>query len=118
MPAAISSSLSVTDSCLLKLSVKDLNRRLQGLPKSQVAEVKRKRRTLKNRGYAQSCRVKKQGQRRRLEGAIEELGRRLEAANAELERTRALAETYRRRLLQDGIISKEPEGERLEKVSG
>jgi len=38
----------VSDDSLLNLSVKDLNRRLQGLPKSEVAKVKRKRRTLKN----------------------------------------------------------------------
>ena len=38
------------DSSLLNLTVKDLNRRLQGLPKSEVAKMKRKRRTLKNRG--------------------------------------------------------------------
>ncbi len=43
-------SRRVSDRNLLHLSVKDLNRRLQGLPKSEIAKMKQKRRTLKNRG--------------------------------------------------------------------
>ncbi len=45
-----SSADPVTDRCLLNLSVKDLNRKLQGLPKSEIIKMKQKRRTLKNRG--------------------------------------------------------------------
>ena len=61
---------NLNDRKLLKLSVKDLNKKLQGLPKSQVIRVKQKRRTLKNRGYAQSCRQKKQILRKDLEKSI------------------------------------------------
>ena len=58
---------SFSDNDLVKLSVKDLNRRLQGMPKDQVSDLKKRRRTLKNRGYAQTCRTKRNSARENLE---------------------------------------------------
>lgn len=49
----------VTDDQLLNLSVKDLNSQVKGLPKDFVKKIKQRRRTLKNRGYAHSCRLKR-----------------------------------------------------------
>ncbi|XP_046860761.1 transcription factor Maf-like [Xenia sp. Carnegie-2017] len=46
------------DNELTVLSVKQLNTRLKGLPRNVVNDIKKRRRTLKNRGYAHSCRLK------------------------------------------------------------
>ena len=57
----------ITDEELVWISVRDLNRRLKGLPKDLVTKLKQKRRTLKNRGYAASCREKRLSQKDELE---------------------------------------------------
>ena len=47
------------DDELIALDTKELNIRVKYLPKKIVNEIKHRRRTLKNRGYARSCREKK-----------------------------------------------------------
>jgi len=61
------SNMFISDEELIGLSVKDLNKLLKGKNKEQVLNLKQRRRTLKNRGYAANCREKRLSQKDILE---------------------------------------------------
>ncbi|XP_076065714.1 uncharacterized protein LOC143039489 [Oratosquilla oratoria] len=61
------SNVYISDDELITLSVRELNRRLHNMSKDLQTKYKQKRRTLKNRGYAQSCRTKRQNYKMELE---------------------------------------------------
>ncbi|XP_071960422.1 transcription factor MafK-like isoform X2 [Antedon mediterranea] len=63
----------ISDHELISLSVRELNRRLRGLPRDQVLNLKQRRRTLKNRGYAANCREKRVSQKDVLESEQKKL---------------------------------------------
>ncbi|EYC10957.1 hypothetical protein Y032_0053g2391 [Ancylostoma ceylanicum] len=76
-------SAEVTDEELQRISVRQLNQRLQGHDRQVVTMLKQKRRTLKNRGYALNCRV------RRIQNQLQ-----LEADNIQLrDQIRSLLQT-------------------------
>uniref|UniRef100_A0A914UN10 Neural retina-specific leucine zipper protein n=1 Tax=Plectus sambesii TaxID=2011161 RepID=A0A914UN10_9BILA len=54
-----SNGTQLSDEELAQLTVRELNQRLQGQDRKMVSALKQKRRTLKNRGYAFNCRVRR-----------------------------------------------------------
>lgn len=64
---------NITDDALLKLSVKDLNRLLKSLSPEERNKLKKRRRILKNRGYAANCRTKRMSQKEILQLEKDEL---------------------------------------------
>jgi len=101
----------LTEEELAEMPVKDLNSLLRGLPENEVMKLKQRRRTIKNRGYAQTSRVKRTTQKSILETEKETLGDMLEKITRENEilkrerdEARIKLETYERFAAMSGIV--------------
>jgi transcription factor MAFF/G/K len=70
---ASSTGMNISDDDLLELSVKDLNKLLKSLSPENRTKLKRRRRILKNRGYAANCRTKRLSQKEILQIEKEDL---------------------------------------------
>lgn len=88
----------ISDDLLTTLSVRELNKRLHGCPRDEIQKLKMKRRTLKNRGYAQNCRSKRLLQRHELERANRQLNYDLEITQKELNKIRHEFESLKQRI--------------------
>lgn len=83
---------SISDKQLVTLSVRELNRHLKSskLSKTQVQLMKQRRRTLKNRGYAASCRNKRSEKKGKLEVQKSEELREISSLNQEISQYRSM----------------------------
>lgn len=93
-----SEDLGLNDELLMTLSVRELNKRLHGCPREEVVRLKQKRRTLKNRGYAQNCRSKRLQQRQDLETTNRSLQNELHRMKMELARVSQERDILKQRL--------------------
>lgn len=100
-----SSSINISDLDLVTLPVRELNRRLQGYPKEEVLRLKQKRRTLKNRGYAQNCRSKRMLQKHELESTNKTLQQQIAMLKKQLTIMTRERDFYKHRceLLRTGV---------------
>ncbi|BES89244.1 unnamed protein product [Nesidiocoris tenuis] len=87
----------ISDDLLMCLSVRELNKRLHGYPRDEVVRLKQKRRTLKNRGYAQNCRSKRLHQRHELESMNRTLQTELHRLKVEHARVLSERDMYKHR---------------------
>jgi len=88
----------INDDLLMTLTVRELNKRLHGCPREEVVRLKQKRRTLKNRGYAQNCRSKRLQQRHDLEITNRNLHSELKRMQMEMNRIQQERDQLKQRL--------------------
>ena len=65
--APTQTSAGISDDTLLNLGVKDLNKLLKTMSPEERSKLKKRRRILKNRGYAANCRTKRMSHKEILE---------------------------------------------------
>lgn len=103
----------ISDDDLVTLSVRDLNRHLKnsGLSKQDIVRMKQRRRTLKNRGYAASCRNKRlevkgglEGERYRVYDEIRSLKETNESIQAEVDEIKRKFEDLKRYAASNNIV--------------
>lgn len=85
---------SINDNELVDLSVKDLNVKLKNYPKDSAKKYKKRRRTLKNRGYAHSCRQKRLSEKSTLQFSNKDLEKQMQVVTLENGRLRGMLAQY------------------------
>ncbi|XP_031555992.1 transcription factor MafK-like [Actinia tenebrosa] len=83
-------TFEITDEELRNLPVKQLNQKLRDLPKIEASKLRKRRRSLKNRGYALNCRNKRVTENEQLQKTNIKL--RIEVAKIKEELSKAVRE--------------------------
>ena len=101
----------LTEEELAEMPVKDLNSLLRGLPETEVLKLKQRRRTIKNRGYAQTSRTKRTTQKCILESEkvtlgslLDKITRENETLKRERDEARIKLEAFERFAVMSGIV--------------
>ena len=74
----------ISDDDLIKLPIRELNKRIRHLSKEEVKKIRKRRRSLKNRGYATSCRQRRVALKETLETQNQRLKAQLREAKEKL----------------------------------
>uniref|UniRef100_A0A182NDI1 BZIP domain-containing protein n=1 Tax=Anopheles dirus TaxID=7168 RepID=A0A182NDI1_9DIPT len=87
----------ISDDELVSITVRDLNRtlKMRGLTREEIVRMKQRRRTLKNRGYAASCRIKRIEQKDELETEKSQEWRDMEVTHEETGRLQEEVDSLR-----------------------
>ena len=90
----------ITDEEIANLRVSELNKRLRKIPWDEAARIRKRRRNLKNRGYALTCRLRKQREQEDLINENTSLKKQLEDGKWKLLKIWKEKEIYKRKYLQ------------------
>ena len=93
-------SKEITDEEITSLRVTELNKRLRNVPWDEAARIRKRRRNLKNRGYALTCRLRKQQEQEDLINENTSLKKQLEDGKWKLLKLWKEKELYKRKYLQ------------------
>ena len=90
----------ITDEEIANLRVSELNKYLRKIPWDEAARIRKRRRNLKNRGYALTCRLRKQQEHEDLINENTSLKKQVEDGKWKLLKILKEKEAYKRKYLQ------------------
>lgn len=90
----------ITDVKITNLRVQELNELLRDVPWDDAARIKKRRRNLKNRGYALTCRLRKQREQEDMVNENTSLKKQLQDGKCKLVKIWKEKEAYKRKCLQ------------------
>ena len=90
-------SEQITDLEIATLPIRELNKRMKNLPQAEVLQIRKRRRSLRNRDYATNCRRRRAAVKENLLTENQRLQDQLRAANEVLSRAVKERDSYKRK---------------------
>lgn len=90
-------SEQITDLEIATLPIRELNKRMKNLPQAEVLQIRKRRRSLRNRDYATNCRRRRAAVKESLLTENQRLQDQLRAANEVLSRAVKERDSYKRK---------------------